>query len=221
MFRVLFFISTLAFATSAIAAATTMKMNFKDMDVTTIIEEYSKNSGQKFIIDPGVRGKISIFIQEPVTTEEAFNHLSTALAINGFAISPRGDTMVVRSARNTQRDLIEVGTQLPAIKPEKMYTWVISLKNISADKINRDLRILQSKDGEMSPYPATNQLVITDWTPNLNRISEILKELDKPVDAKTAKFIAQQMKDNAAFREKNPTSTMVPPMSGPSPTKEK
>lgn len=166
-----------------------MKMYFNNEEIVKIIEKYSKASGQKFVVDPGVRGRVSIFIQDEITLEEAFNQLSSALALNGFAISKQGDTMVVKTGRNVQRDLIEVSTNKPTLKPERMYTWIYTFKNISADSVNRDLRILSSKDGEMSVNSTTNQIIFSDWTSNLNRIAEILKEIDKKPDPEVAKII--------------------------------
>lgn len=176
-----------------------IKAYFNNEDITKIIEVYSKASGQKFVVDPGVRGKISIFIQEPITVEEFFNQLSIGLALNGYAISKQDDTMVIRSARNTQRDLIEVVNTQPALKPERMVTWVYTLKNIPAETVNREVRILTSKDGEMSVVPRTNQLMISDYTSNLQRIGNILKELDKPVDPSTAKIVEKGRKEHEAF----------------------
>lgn len=172
-----------------------IKMYFNNEDLIKIIEMYSKASGQKFVVDPGVRGKVSIFLQEPVSVQEAFNQLSSALAVNGYAISKQGDTMVIKSARNVQRDLIEVSTERPVLKPERMYTWIYSAKHLPADSINRDLRILLSKDGELSVSMNTNQLIFTDWASNLNRVAELMKELDKPVDPATAKLVAASKKE--------------------------
>lgn len=178
-----------------------MKLYFNNEELTKIIEMYSKASGQKFVVDPSVRGKVSIFIQEPVSIEEAFNHLSSALAINGYAISKQGDTMIIKSARNIQRDLIEVSTVLPAMKPERMYSWIYTAKNIPAASINRELRILSSKDGEVSVYESTNQIIITDWTSNLLRVSEILKEIDKKVDPAMAKLVESSKKERETWRK--------------------
>ena len=88
----------LAFSVSTALAQEKVKMYFKNEDIVKIIEIYSKVSGQKFVVDSSVRGTASIFLQEPVTVEEAFNHLSSVLALNGFAISKQGDTMVIRSS---------------------------------------------------------------------------------------------------------------------------
>lgn len=194
LFAVLLVVLSLSFA----KAEDKIKMYFNNEELTKVIELYSKASGQKFVLDPSIRGKVSIFIQEPVSLDEAFNQLSSALAINGYGISKQGDTMVIRSARNIQRDLIEVSTEKPTLKPERMYSWIYTAKNVPAGSIIRDLRILPSKDGEMSLNETTNQIIITDWASNLIRVSEILKEIDKKIDLTTAKLVEVSKKEREA-----------------------
>jgi type II secretory pathway component GspD/PulD (secretin) len=178
----------LAFSSVAVASKT-MNMNFRNEELTKIIDNYSKATGQKFIVDPSVRGKVSIFVQEPVSLEEAFNKLSSALALQGFAISKQGDTMIIKSARSMTRDLIEVGTSAPNHYPERLYTWIYTPQHLPAEAVVNELRVLSSRDGEISVYQRTNQLVISDWTSNHQRIAAILKEIDKPVDPKLEKVI--------------------------------
>ncbi|ASD62414.1 general secretion pathway protein GspD [Bdellovibrio bacteriovorus] len=194
---------------SQASAADKIKMYFNNEELTKVIEIYSKATGQKFIIDPGVRGKISIYNQEALEPAEAFNQLSIALATNGFAISKQNDVMVVKSARNVQRDLIEVSSEVPSVFPQRMYTWVATLKHVSVLDLNRDLRILPSRDGEMNVNAAANQIIFTDWATNLNRIAEILKAVDKPVDPATKKLV------DASRRHHGPSNG--PAHKGPAP----
>ncbi len=195
------FVLLVVFSFSVVKAADNMKMYFNNEEITKIIELYSKASGQKFVVDPSVRGKVSIFLQESVSIEEAFNQLSSALALNGFAISKQGDTMVVKSARNIQRDLIEVSTEKPTLKPERMHTWIYTAKNVPATTLSSDLRILTSKDGELSVSMNTNQIIFSDWTSNLQRISEILKEIDKPLNPSATKLAEAGKKEKAARKK--------------------
>ena len=170
-------------AASVATAATPkapQKFNFQNAEITQLIAAYSKAAGQKFVVDPSVRGKITIHVpasKEP-SLEEAFALLSSALALNGFAISEQGDTMVVTSARNTQRSLVPTVTALPPLKPERMVTMIFKLKHYSGDEVNKRLRILPSKEGELTPF--ADRVVITDWVSNLHRIAAIIAELDKP-----------------------------------------
>lgn len=186
-----------------------INMYFNNEELTKIIEIYSKFSGQKFVIEPTVRGKVSILIQEPVSIEEAFNQLSSALAINGYGISKQGDTMIIKPARSIQRDLVEVSTEKPSIKPERMYTWIYTVKNFPADSINRDLRILVSKDGEVSVNTNTNQLIFTDWVSTINRVAELLKEIDKPNSPEISKIVSIAKKERKEKMNKkgNPSTT--------------
>lgn len=165
-------------ATLSVHAEKKMKMNFKSEDVAVIAEQYSKASGQKFIIDPSVRGKVTIILPSEVSLEEAFQHLSTSLALHGYGISTQGDTMVIRPARSIQRDLIEVSTQVPSLKPERMYSWVYKPQNTTAENILKQFRNITSKDGDINAVEATNQLIVTDWVSNINRIAALLKEID-------------------------------------------
>ena len=187
-------ILTFFFSCSWSRAEEKMKMYFKNEELIQIIELYAKASKQKFVVDANVRGRVSIFLPEAVTLTDAFNQLSSALAVNGLAISRQGDTMVIQSARNIQRNYIEVSSEVPALKPERMYTWVYQPKNTTADRLNRDLRILSSKDGEMSVNSSTNQLILTDWVSNLNRINELLKQIDRPNDPATSKLVEEARK---------------------------
>lgn len=191
----------LAFSISTAFAQEKLKMYFNNEELTKIIEIYSKASGQKFILDPSVRGKVSIFNQEPVTQEEFFNQLSSALAINGYAISKQGDTMIIKSARNIQRDLIEVSKELPSLKPERMYTWIYTAKSIPVTDINRDLRILPSKDGELQVLAATNQMIMTDWVSNIHRVAELMKNIDQKPDASVTKLVETSKKEHEARRK--------------------
>ena len=178
-------------ATTAWSSGKTIKFNFKNEELTKIVELYAKETGQKFIISAGVRGLATIINTDEVTTEEAFNQLSSALATQGYAISKQGDNMIIQTARTVQRSLIEVTSEVPSLKPERMATWILSLKHISAESVLRDMRNTTSRDGEISVLAPTNQLMITDWTSNLQRFAEVMKVVDTPIDQKLKKFVEQ------------------------------
>lgn len=154
--------------------------DFPNADIQDIVKAMSELTGKNFIIDPGVRGKITIVAPSKITVAEAYKAFLSALAINGFAVIPSGNFLKIRSARNAQRDGIETysGTYFP--NSDQMITKIIHLKHISAELVNRDLRILTSKDGELSPYTPTNSLIVSDYGSNVERIMKIIGQLDVP-----------------------------------------
>ncbi|MBL7543564.1 MAG: type II secretion system secretin GspD [Bdellovibrionaceae bacterium] len=154
--------------------------DFPNVEITDVIKAISELTGKNFIIDPGVRGKITIIAPSKITVAEAYKAFLSALAINGFTVVPSGSFLKVKSGRNAQRDNIETysGTYYP--NTDQMITRIIHLKHISAEQVNRDLRILPSKDGEMNVYQQTNSIIISDWGANIDRVMKIINQLDVP-----------------------------------------
>lgn len=157
-----------------------VEANFPNAEITDVIKAIGQLTGKNFIIDPGVRGKISIIAPSKVTVAEAYKAFLAALAINGFTVVPYGKFLKVKASRNAQRDSIETYTGAYAPTSDIYITRIIHLKHISAEEVNKRLRVLPSKDGEMTPYEPTNSLLITDYGANVERMVKIIKELDRP-----------------------------------------
>lgn len=154
--------------------------DYPNAEITDVIKAISQLTGKNFIIDPGVRGKISIIAPTQISVAEAYKAFLSALAINGFTVVPSGKFLKVKSARNAQRDSIETYSGQYYPNADLMITRIIHLKHISAEEVNKRLRILPSKDGEMTPYEPTNSLIISDYGANIERIMKIINDLDKP-----------------------------------------
>ena len=154
--------------------------DFPNADIQDIVKAISELTGKNFIVDQGLRGKITIMAPSKITVAEAYKAFLSALAINGYAVVPQGKFLKIRTARNAQRDSIETysGSYYP--NSDQMITRIIHLKHINAEAVNRDLRILTSKDGEMNIYSPTNSLIISDYGANIDRVMKIISQLDVP-----------------------------------------
>ncbi len=154
--------------------------DFPNVEITDVIKAISELTGKNFIIDPGVRGKITIIAPSKLTVAEAYRAFLSALAINGFTVVPSGNFLKVKSARNAQRDSIETFSGAYYPNSDQMITRIIHLKHILAEQVNRELRILPSKDGEMSIYSPTNSIILSDYGANIDRVMKIINQLDVP-----------------------------------------
>lgn len=154
--------------------------DYPNADILDVVKAVSELTGKNFIVDPQVRGKITIIAPSQITVAEAYKAFLSALAINGYTVVPSGNFLKVKSARNAQRDSIETysGNYYP--DSDQMITRIIKLKYITADDVNKNLRILPSKDGEMVPYPPTNSIIISDYGANIDRVMKIIDQLDVP-----------------------------------------
>lgn len=154
--------------------------DYPNADIADVIKAISELTGKNFIVDPQVRGKITIIAPSRITVAEAYKAFLSALAINSMTVVPSGSFLKIKTARNAQRDSIETysGEYFP--NTDQMITRIIKLKYISADEVNKNLRILPSKDGEMVPYPQTNSIIISDYGSNIERVMKIINEIDVP-----------------------------------------
>ncbi len=154
--------------------------DYPNAEIADIIKAISELTGKNFIVDPQVRGKITIIAPSRITVAEAYKAFLSALAINGMAVVPSGSFLKIKTARNAQRDSIETyaGDYFPT--SDYMITRIIKLKYLTAEAVSKDLRGLPSTNGEMFPYPSTNSLIITDYGSNIERVMKIINYLDVP-----------------------------------------
>lgn len=154
--------------------------DYNNAEISDVIKAISELTGKNFIIDPGVRGKITIIAPTKITVAEAYKAFLSALAINGYTVVPSGGFFKIKSSRNAQRDNIETysGNYFP--NSDQMITRIIHLKHISADQVSRELRIINSKDGEVTPFSSTNSIIISDYGSNVERVMKIINQLDVP-----------------------------------------
>lgn len=152
--------------------------DYPNAEISDVIRAISELTGKNFIVDPQVRGKITIIAPSRITVAEAYKAFLSALAINGLAVVPGDGFYKIKQARVAQRDNIDTFSGAYYPTSDQMITRIIKLKYISADEVNKQLRILTSKDGELVPYTPTNSLIVSDYGANMDRIMKILEQLD-------------------------------------------
>lgn len=152
--------------------------DYPNADIADIVKAISELTGKNFIVDPQVRGKITIIAPSRITVAEAYKAFLSALAINGLAVVPGDGFYKIKQARAAQRDNIDTFSGAYYPSSDQMITRIIKLKYISADEVNKQLRILTSTNGELVPYTPTNSLIVSDYGANMDRIQKILDQLD-------------------------------------------
>lgn len=155
--------------------------DFPNVDITDVVKAISELTGKNFIIDPGVKGKITIIAPSKITVAEAYRAFLSALAIHHYTIVPSGGFLKIKRSRDAQKDSIDTysGSYYP--NTDQIITRIVHLKYISAEQVQKELvRFLHTADGDMAVYSATNSLVISDYGSNIERIMKILNQLDVP-----------------------------------------
>ncbi len=152
--------------------------DYPNAEVLDVVKAISELTGKNFVVDPQVRGKITIMAPSRLTVAEAYKVFLSALAVNNMAVVPGDGFYKIKPARDAQKDSIETYSGAYYPSSDQMITRIVKLKYISADEVNKNLRFLASKNGDINPYPPTNSVIVSDYGSNVDRIVKIINQLD-------------------------------------------
>ncbi len=168
-------------ASAPTAASGNVTLNFRDADVDTVIGAFGHLLNRTFIIDPRVRGKMTLETPRPVSRAQAYQLLQSQLRLQGFAIVESGTTarVVPEADAKLQNGPVAVGKE-SAGGGDRIVTQIFRLNYESASNLVPVLRPLISANNTIAAYPSNNSLVVTDYAANLERIAKIIASLDSP-----------------------------------------
>jgi len=156
-------------------------LNFVNAEIDSVVRAIGQYTGRTFVIDPRVKGTISLVTERPVTKQQAFEQLLSALRLQGFTIVQTGNVMrVVPEADAKLQGGTVVVPRSPSPPGDQLVTQVFRLQYESATAMVPILRPLIAPNNTISAYPQNNTLVITDYAENLRRIQRIIESIDTP-----------------------------------------
>jgi general secretion pathway protein D len=159
----------------------TVTLNFKDADVDSVIGAFGHLLNRTFVIDPRVRGKMTLETPQPVTRAQAWLLLQSALRSQGFAVVQAGQlTKIVPEADAKLQSTPVTAGRAPSAAGDQVVTQIFRLTYESATNLVPVLRPLISPNNTIVAYPSNNSLVVTDYAANLQRVARIIATLDSP-----------------------------------------
>ncbi len=179
--------------------AESVSINFREADIRSVLEAVAEVTGKSFVLDPRVKGKITIISPEPIESEMLYEAVLSALQVQGFQAVDDG--AIIRVVPFSQ------SFQVPKGAPgSELQTRVIRVDHVKATELLPVLKPMMSRGSLLQAYDAGNNLVVTDLVSQINQLEEVLAEIDVPeqsavevinlshVSAGEALHIASQMK---------------------------
>ena len=84
-----------AFAAQPAAAVTqgaeTWTINMKDADIRDFIDQVAEISGETFVVDPRVKGQVTVISKHPLGLEEVYQLFLSVMSTHGFSVLAQGD----------------------------------------------------------------------------------------------------------------------------------
>ena len=162
--------------------AQTITLNLKDADINALIGTVAEVTGKNFIVDPRVKGKVTVISSRAMDRDEVYQVFLSILKVHGFAAVPSGSVIKILPDVSAKQDSIpSVGDDAPG-RGDEMVTRVVQVDNVAAAQLVPILRPLVPQQGHLAAYPATNVLIMSDRAENVSRLVNIIRRIDKVRD---------------------------------------
>ncbi|MEQ6884423.1 type II secretion system secretin GspD [Salicola sp. Rm-C-2C1-2] len=160
----------------------TWTVNLKDADIRALVDQVSDITGYSFVVDPRVKGKVTVVSETPMNKQEVYDLFLSVLHVHGFTAIPGEESIKViqqSDAKQTAEDI----TRFMDVPSEQLMTRVIHVENVSAMQLVPILRPMVASYGHLAGVSAANALIISDHKANIERMQGLIDDLDKPTDS--------------------------------------
>ncbi|WP_414158069.1 type II secretion system secretin GspD [Pseudomonas sp. BNK-45] len=156
-----------------------VQLNFVEADIQAVVRALARSTGQQFLVDPRVKGNLTLVSEGQVPAHQAYDMLLAALRMQGFAVVDVGGVAQVVPEADAK---LLGGPIYSGDKPagNGMLTRTFRLQYENAVNLIPVLRPIVSPNNPINAYPGNNSIVVTDYAENLQRVAQIIDGIDTP-----------------------------------------
>ena len=170
--------ATIFFSFININAQETYILNYENVDIKKVSQDIAQFSRKTIILDPRVKGKITIYSNANLDRSQVWDVYLRTIQVNGFsAINEEGFIRVVPENEATRDNSISNSNG-------DFETAVIPLINRSVDEVLPMIKPITGRQAHLSSISSINSILLVDRASNVERIKNILINLDKNNTAK-------------------------------------
>jgi general secretion pathway protein D len=153
-------------------AAEQVRINFRDADIRSVIESVAEITGESFVLDPRVKGKVTIIAPEAIDSSLLYQAILSSLQVQGFQAIKDGP--VTRIVPFNQSFSFAGGGQ------NTLITEILKVRYVQAATLIPVLKPMMSNGARLQAYSQSNYLVVSDIRANVERLKTLLREMDDP-----------------------------------------
>jgi len=156
-------------------------LNFQQADLQAVVKAMAQMTGRNMLIDPRVRGQVTIVSSKPMPIAVAYQVFLSALKAQGFTAveGPSGSVRIVPVAEAKASAPVNEQPGPPG-GGEQVVTQVVIGQHVAVAQLQNVLRPLMSPTSQLSVYEPANALIITDYADNVRRLLRIIERVDLP-----------------------------------------
>jgi general secretion pathway protein D len=163
------------------ASGTPVTLDFANAEIEAVARAMATITGRNVVVDPRVKGTMSLSTERAVPPAVAFDQFLSALRLQGFTVvESAGLYKVVPEAdAKLQSQTVTLGNRSAGTPTgNRIVTQIFKLNFENANNLVPVLRPLISPNNTINVNPGTNSLVITDYADNLQRLARIIAASD-------------------------------------------
>ncbi|WP_034712556.1 type II secretion system secretin GspD [Acidovorax sp. JHL-9] len=167
--------------TSSVRPGEPVTLNFANAEIEAVARTMATITGRNVVVDPRVKGQLTLITERAVTPAAAFHQFLAALRLQGFTVVesaglykvvPEADAKLQGGSVSVSRG----GAAGPG--GGQIVTQIFKLNYENAANLVPVLRPLISPNNTINVNPGNNSLVITDYADNLQRLARIVAAMD-------------------------------------------
>ncbi len=158
-------------------------LNFTNAEIESVARTMAVVTGRDVVVDPRVKGTLTLQTDRPISPSAAFNQFAAALRLQGFTVVQADGLYKILPEADAKLQSGTVTTSTPgsgSVSGSQILTQVFKLNYEAANNLLPVLRPLIAPNNTINVNPGNNSLVITDYADNMRRLGRIIAALDVP-----------------------------------------
>ena len=156
-----------------VSAGEVVRINFRDADIRSVIESVAEITGKSFVLDPRVKGKVTIIAPEAIDSDLLYQAVLSAIQVQGFQAIEDG--VVTRIVPFNQAFNFAGGAG-----DNQLITKVIQIEHVQVATLVPVLKPVMSSGARLNAFAQSNSMVVTDVQSNILRLEALIADLDDP-----------------------------------------
>lgn len=148
-------------------------INLKNAEIREFIDQVAEITGETFILDPRVKGQVSVLSKTPLSLSEVYQLFLSVLATHGFSVVTQDDQARVIPNAEAKAEANSGGAA-----PGTLETRLIQVQQGSVAELIPLIRPLVPQYGHLAAVTSANALIISDRSANIARIEDLIRQLD-------------------------------------------
>ena len=157
-----------------------VRLNLQDVDIRVLINTVAEVSGKNFIVDPRVKGKVSIISGATLGPEELYDVFLSILEVHNFATVDNGTVIKVLPSNVIKQHPTPTLFTPTSETNDAQITQIVQLQFASVQDLVPIIRPLIPPTSHFAPHVPSNSVVITDTAANIQRVLKIINRIDIP-----------------------------------------